>query len=171
MAETTRTIMIFPAFPDIRYIEEIRKEYDPLYGKIRPHITLVFPFESCIETDALQAILGRCLNMQKPFALTARGVLASDRWLLLDIPTGRDTLIGMHERLYGDAFAEYRPGWLGEYRPHITLGRFASAEQAKEAQAGLRGFDREFRCRVDTVSVEIIGENEESIIELEYHLQ
>ena len=41
-----RAILIFPEFNNIHEIEVIRKQYDPLYEKIAPHITLVFPFES-----------------------------------------------------------------------------------------------------------------------------
>lgn len=41
-----RTIMIFPQFKNIEIINEIRNRYDPLAKLVRPHITLVFPFEN-----------------------------------------------------------------------------------------------------------------------------
>ena len=41
-----RTIMIFPQFNNIEIIDGIRDRYDPLAKLVRPHITLVFPFES-----------------------------------------------------------------------------------------------------------------------------
>ena len=40
-----RTIMIFPEFDNIDIIDEIRAKYDPLAKLVRPHITIVFPFE------------------------------------------------------------------------------------------------------------------------------
>lgn len=40
--------MIFPKFENIKIIDEIRDKYDPLANHVRPHITLVFPFESNI---------------------------------------------------------------------------------------------------------------------------
>ncbi len=41
-----RDILIFPNFEDTYKIENIRKQYDQLYGIIPPHITLAFPFDS-----------------------------------------------------------------------------------------------------------------------------
>jgi hypothetical protein len=38
--------MIFPQFKNIEIINEIRNRYDPLAKLVRPHITLVFPFEN-----------------------------------------------------------------------------------------------------------------------------
>lgn len=35
-----RDILIFPQFDNIDEIEKIRKQYNELYGKISPHITL-----------------------------------------------------------------------------------------------------------------------------------
>lgn len=40
---TIRTIMIFPEFTNIELINQLRVKYDPLFNKVRPHITLVFP--------------------------------------------------------------------------------------------------------------------------------
>ena len=41
-----RTIMIFPEFENMDIIDRIRDKYDPLARLVRPHITLVFPFEN-----------------------------------------------------------------------------------------------------------------------------
>lgn len=49
-----RCIMIFPQFKNINIIDEIREKYDPLSNNVRPHITLVFPFESNISKVDLQ---------------------------------------------------------------------------------------------------------------------
>jgi 2'-5' RNA ligase len=38
--------MIFQQFKNIEIINEIRNRYDPLAKLVRPHITLVFPFEN-----------------------------------------------------------------------------------------------------------------------------
>ncbi|CEK32658.1 2'-5' RNA ligase superfamily (plasmid) [[Clostridium] sordellii] len=37
-----RCIMIFPKFNNIEIINKIRKQYDPLFEKVQPHITLIF---------------------------------------------------------------------------------------------------------------------------------
>ena len=45
--------MIFPEFDNIDIIDEIRAKYDPLTKLVRPHITIVFPFEMEITNDEL----------------------------------------------------------------------------------------------------------------------
>ena len=85
-----RTIMIFPEFSNIKYINELRGKYDPLANKVRPH---------------------------------------------------------------------------------ITAGQFRSLEEANNAYEKERNFDKIFTCLADRISVEIIGNDAESIIESEYFLQ
>ncbi len=41
-----RTVMIFPEFENMYVIDPVRNRYDPLAKLVRPHITIVFPFES-----------------------------------------------------------------------------------------------------------------------------
>ena len=48
-----RTIMIFPQFSNQRIIDEIREKYDPLHNLVKPHITLMFPFENDISNTLL----------------------------------------------------------------------------------------------------------------------
>lgn len=49
----TRTIMIFPEFHNMEVINFYRNKYDPLSDLVKPHITLVFPFQSGISNDEL----------------------------------------------------------------------------------------------------------------------
>ena len=49
-----RDILIFPQFDNIDEIEKIRKQYNELYGKISPHITLAFPFENSLTNEILK---------------------------------------------------------------------------------------------------------------------
>ena len=64
-----RTIMIFPQFENIEIIDEIRDRYDPLAKLVRPHITLVFPFESEMTNDEIEEKLTSSLKGVKPFEL------------------------------------------------------------------------------------------------------
>ncbi len=52
-----RTVMIFPKFDNIELIDDIRKQYDPLADVIRPHITIVFPFDMDVTNEELLQIL------------------------------------------------------------------------------------------------------------------
>lgn len=69
-----RTIMIFPEFENREIIDNIRKQYDPLYELVQPHITLVFPFESQISNEELAEILKVRLQGIKPFELKLGGI-------------------------------------------------------------------------------------------------
>ncbi len=51
----------FPEFSNIEVINEIREMYDPLASHVRPHITLVFPFESNIDSIQLKSHLEEVL--------------------------------------------------------------------------------------------------------------
>ena len=69
----TRTIMIFPEFDNIGFINKIRSKYDPLAELVRPHITLVFPFESDMTDDEVRNALGLRLEEIRKFDLTLHG--------------------------------------------------------------------------------------------------
>ena len=69
-----RTIMIFPEFKNMEIIDNIRKQYDPLAKLVKPHITLVFPFESPLSNEDLKYILDKRLDAVKPFHLTLGGI-------------------------------------------------------------------------------------------------
>ena len=45
---SNRAILIQSSFNNFYEVEQIRSLYDPLYGKVAPHIMLVFPFISDI---------------------------------------------------------------------------------------------------------------------------
>ena len=167
---TARTIMIFPEFENMQYIDELRRKYDPLAFKVRPHITLVFPFESNFNKTEILKILDKRLRHIMPFRIYVQGLSVTDRWLVLNIADGTDILAEIHKVLYDNEFSVYKPVWLNNYAPHITVGQFNAVEQAKIAYDKERNFDKSFSFLADKISVEIIGNDEESIIETEYLL-
>ena len=166
-----RTIMIFPEFGNMKYIDQLREKYDPLANKVRPHITLVFPFESSFSENEISGILNKRLHKIAPFEVVVHGLSVQDRWLTLDLVKGTDNLTEIHKILYANEFAGYKPVWLHGFVPHITVGQFNSAGETQNAYTKERDFNKIFSCRVDKISVEIIGNAEESIIETEYMLR
>lgn len=54
--------MIFPQFKNVNIIDDIRKKYDPLANHVRPHITLVFTFESNLTSIELKEHLKKVLS-------------------------------------------------------------------------------------------------------------
>lgn len=169
---STRTIMIFPEIEDIKIIDAIREKYDPLAGLVRPHITIVFPFESPMSNGDIEEILAERLKNIKPFELVLNGTTKSKdqfgNYLFLDVKKGNEEITSMHDVLYRNEFREYDLG-LG-YKPHMTVGKLPTVEALETAYEEVKAVDINVRTVVDKISVEMIGENEESIIIVEHAL-
>lgn len=170
-----RCIMIFPHFNNVHVINDIRKKYDPLAAHVRPHITLIFPFESDIDTDNLKEHIEKVISDIKPFHITLSGITPENnfgKYLFLNIIEGKESVIELHNRLYTRILEVFYPQWL-KYKgfiPHMTLGYIDDEGTYKKAVEETMHIKDEFETMVDTVSVEIIDANEDSIIELEIPL-
>lgn len=164
--------MIFPKIEDIKIIDAIREKYDPLAGLVRPHITIVFPFESPMSNGDIEEILAKRLSNIKPFELVLNGMTKSKdqfgNYLFLDVKKGNEKITDIHDILYGNEFREYNLG-LG-YKPHMTVGKLPTVEALETAYEEVKAVDINVRTVVDKISVEMIGENEESIIVIEHAL-
>lgn len=168
-----RTIMIFPQFNNMEIIDEIRDRFDPLAKLVRPHITLVFPFESDMTNDEVEDKLACSLKNTGPFELVLHGFSKTkDNCLFLDIEKGKDIIEAIHDDLYSNHFSDfyavqpYIP--LGmPYIPHMTVGKLNSEQELNRAYEYVRNIDDRFQTTVKKVSVEMIGEHEESIIIIE----
>lgn len=166
-----RCIMIFPEFKNQNIINEIRERYDPLASHVRPHITLVFPFDSCIKTAELKNHLTSGLAQQKIFDIVLGGFTLTrsyGNYLFLNIKKGKERIINIHRNLYTGILEGYYPEWLknGFFLPHMTVGCIEDEKAFLEAADKIKGIDDLFQTTVEEISVEIIDENEDSIIEL-----
>ena len=170
-----RCIMIFPEFSNMNIIDEVRDRYDPLAHHVRPHITLVFPFQSDISTSELKSHLENVLSEIKPFKITQQGIIpiqSFGNYLFLDVIEGKEEIIDIHKRLYTGLLEPIHPEWLknGGYYPHMTVGKIADIEAYKTAIENIKCIDDAFSSVVKKISVEIIDENEDSLIEMEIPL-
>lgn len=166
----TRCVHIFPRFENNFIIENIRKQYDSLYECIEPHITLVFPFKSNLKTEILTEEIKSILSCETSFKLTVSGIEGVDKngyYLFLNVNEGKERIINLHYKLHEGILSEYQSPWTkdGSYIPHITVGRFETQNQMRQAVEKLENFDMEFKTIVDRVYIEKIGNNEDSIIE------
>jgi 2'-5' RNA ligase len=168
-----RTIMIFPQFENIEIINEIRKKYDPLADKVLPHITLVFPFKSELSNNEITEWLYKSMKEVKPFHLKMEGFSKQEdgfgNYLFLNVIEGKEKIINLHKALYKGILEEFKMNY--PYEPHMTVGRLQIKEEMDSAFKNLGNYINIFETIVDNISVEMIGENEESIIEIEYKLQ
>lgn len=168
--------MIFPHFNNEQLIDNIRKKYDPLAEHVRPHITLVFPFESDIETDKLQNHIATMISGIKPFQITLNGITPKasiGNYLFLNIKEGNNQIIEIHKNLYKGILKVFYPEWLKDidFLPHMTVGCISNLDDFKKAVEETKNIDEVFNTTVETISVEIIDENEDSIIELNIPLR
>ena len=142
-----RTIMIFPEFDNIDIIDEIREKYDPLSELVRPHITIVFPFEMDITNEELSIIIENRFKNIESFVIEMQGFSkCEDRfgnYLFLNVVTGMENITQLHDLLYSNEFSAFN--------------------SVKDNEAV-------FKSRITKISVEMIGENEESIIIIEKQL-
>lgn len=160
-----RDVIILPEFSNVQILESIRETYDELYGIIPPHITLAFPFDNDISNDVLESGLKETVSDLKPFKIRLKGISfewdnrVNTYYIFLNFVQGEDTIIDLHKRIYRDVLHEELAF---DYIPHITLG-------CTKEKIDLR-LDEEFEAVVDLLSVELIGENEESNIIMQVKL-
>lgn len=153
-------------------IDNIRNKYDPLAKLVRPHITLVFPFKSQISNEELIQILNTRLMSIKSFELKLGGISKQEdalgNHLFLDVLQGMEELCYIHKILYDNELKEFDLGL--PYLPHMTIGKLPTAQLLENAFNDIKSMDNTFRTIVNKVSVEMIGDNEESIIVFEKEL-
>lgn len=168
-----RTIMIFPQFENTNIINEIRDMYDPLANHVRPHITLVFTFESSLCGNEIKQHLEEVLGGYGCFKLTMQNIIKIDnplgKYLFLDISEGSEQIKDLSEKLYTGILSSFKPSWLNNktFSPHITLGNFSTSDELNLAYMKTEHITESFTTTVDKISVEVIAENEDSIIEAE----
>lgn len=168
-----RTIMIFPDFKNIEVIDNLRNLYDPLAKLVRPHITLVFPFEHHISNEELAEILDIRLKYVKPFNIMLGGISKSidpfGNYLFLDVLQGSEKIRSINRVLYENEFSNFNMGL--NYIPHITIGKLPSIQLLNDAYNNVKSMTESFSTIVHKISVEMVGEHEESIIVIEKILE
>ena len=166
--EGKRDILIIPNFNNIKIIQDIRKKYDELFDIIAPHITLAFPFKKDISNDKLKEQLLDIVKNIKPFKIKCKGVTlkrderANTYYIFLNIVEGKEIINQINQKIYKNILNDIDIRKYN-YEPHITLGNTNNANEKIE-------INEEFEAIVNSILVEGIGKNEESIIEFEIYL-
>ena len=154
-----RDILILVNFDNIDIINEIQKKYYDLYGVVEPHIAVTFPFDSDISDEELYNMLKDIVSKYKPFKIICSGVstpsVDSD-YRFLNIILNKDIIKRLSDEIYEKIIPEeleYRDRY--QYDPHISL--------CNKPIDGELVLDDEFEMMVESLYVERIGENDESI--------
>lgn len=169
--ETFRTIMLFPHFKNMEVVNDIRSKYDPLFGLVRPHITLVFPFQSEMSNERLSEKLNSCLSDVKKFTLEMQGFSAEKNdygnYMQLNVTKSEDIITTLSKTLYEKIFNQ---DISANYKPHLTVGKLNTLQEMKKAYETIKDNKEIFTDEIDTIYVEMIGNNNESIIVIEKKL-
>ena len=152
-----RDILIFPKFKNINLINEVRLKYDRLAKIVEPHITLAFPFKDEMSNEELLLKLTELFKKYSKFKVVFAGIsISDDNYIFLNCIEGEEIIYKLHNEIYEKIIPRHYKKAIN-YIPHITLGQSTDIEELKE-------FNYIFTTIVDEISVEYIGDNEESIV-------
>jgi len=149
-------------------LQSFRERHDPLGNLIEPHITLVFPFDSNIEDDALAEHIESSTSLVASFAASlAPKAILQEGYVYFPLEDGMLQAAALHQQLYSGLLASFLLDV--PYVPHITVGR-ADAAQAQQIlhRANALEFTREFR--ISRLKLERICTNGESEIIRQFDL-
>lgn len=154
-----RDILILANFSNIEKIKEVQKKYYDIADKIEPHIAVAFPFDSDISDDELYNKLSKVVEKYKPFKIVCYGVstpVDESNYRFLNIIENKDIIKSISDDIYKNIIPEhleYRDKY--NYDPHISLANKPLDKEIK--------LDDTFEMLVDSLYVERIGDNDESI--------
>lgn len=125
---------------ELSIVEEIRKKYDPLFNKIPPHITLVFPFHfeksNVVEiVNKIEAVIRGIIA----FPFEATGVNFQKSYCALNVTRNSSIFEKINNELYTGVLEQFRLKTI-TYKPHLTLGRYFSPDQKTSIEQDLNLF-------------------------------
>ncbi len=166
----SRAIHIFPKFENMNLLNSIRKKYDPLFNFIKPHITIIFPFDSNLSTEDIEKILISNLLEFNQFEIQMDRISGHfDGYIYLNISKGIEQIIKIYNKLYSNQLSKYYDNRY-TYIPHIILGRISNRNKYLDFLQNHIKKKYCFKSTVKKISVEIINDDETSEIEYEYNL-
>ena len=128
-----RVIFVEPQIENPETIIDIFKKHNPDSSFVNPHICLVFPFESNMETSELESIIHNIFSKYRSFDIQLSGLSVSyeerNNFLFLNVIDELDILKQMSCELYKSL--EKNAKLKGQYTPHITIAKSKSVEEIK----------------------------------------
>lgn len=136
--------------------------YDPLATHIRPHISLIFPFESDQSNQNIIRSIKSSVRYISPFkAVFNKLGHDNNGYIWLEATQGRDQLTNLHDELYTH---QYFSSFLRKeiaYVPHITIGK-VKEDKTKEVLNDIQLSSIQFATKIESVSIEKILPNNDS---------
>ncbi len=170
-------------YPNIDFTEinQIRQKYDPTFGVIDPHITILFPVPESVGEKNLIQHLKHVLEKWSPFPIHIRGLTKSwDHWLFLTLQRGNSKVTQLYRDLYSNFLEQYRRTDI-EFIPHIGLGLFVKhkeeydfnnphafefdEETYQQAMEEIKFLNLDFECLVDKIHLVKLNDDFSQIVE------
>ena len=145
---------------DFEWIQSLRIKYDQAhYNILRPHITLVFPFEDVAENELIEHVQA-IASKTTPLRFVLRGAALvynhfEDCWHVFLIPDeGNSRILKLHDRLYTGILADK---WLLKvpYIPHITIATMRDCQECKDLTGEVNREGLEIGGMIE--AIEIVG--------------
>jgi 2'-5' RNA ligase len=156
-----RYIAIFPDFEAADPIHDLRKRFDPIGLLVPPHITLVFPFESKLETTTINNHISQTLTKARQFPVSLDSVSTHGEYLLLDIKIGKAEITNLHDRLYDGILSHYLRSEFS-YIPHVTVAKNSDNNILTKANEMALQLPLPYHLVVNSLRVMIISDDERS---------
>lgn len=125
-----RVIFVEPQIENSEAIFDIFKKYNPDSSFVNPHICLVFPFESDLETIKLETIINDIFSSYDGFSIQLKGLSISyeqnNNFLFLNVIDESNILKKMSCELYNSLGNNAK--LKRYYIPHVTIGKSKSRE-------------------------------------------
>jgi 2'-5' RNA ligase len=122
-------------------IGEPYKRCNPIASYVRPHLTLLFPLETELQSSEVCAHLESVTSQIDMFDIGLDGVRLrpEDLLIYLGVSEGAEELHSLYRELYEGHFKRFLDPTRAFY-PHLTVGRFETEAEMSSAYDELRGF-------------------------------
>lgn len=131
--ELESSLLIIPPKAVQAFAYPLREEYDPrAFDRVPAHFTLFYPFVPPEQADETAAALAKLFRKHPPFELTLDRYGRSDDAIFLE-PNDPTALLKLYQALAA-SYPQYVRPETQPYRPHLTLARFGSPQQAQQIE-------------------------------------
>ena len=169
-----RVIFVEPQIDNKEQIIDIFKKNNPDSSFVNPHICLVFPFESDLETNTLELIINTIFSKYNSLDIKLSGLSISyeekNNFLFLNVIDELNILRQMSSELYNSLGDNAKIK--GDYIPHITIAKSKSKEEinkiSKESQLLLQ---TNYNAKVSTIYCKRLIEDKEGNLRLEDEIE
>lgn len=153
----SHALVYFPKI-DTTTIDDFRQKYDPMFGIIPPHITIVFPFTTIPKQMVLEHV-EMVLQKIEPFPLHLHSLTKSfDNYLFLLVEEGKKQIYALHDLLYTSILTPELKNDI-PFIPHITLGLFQNDNTKPNSDLYTKAYKEaekanfDIHCTFDTITL------------------